>query len=116
MKHKKKFYEEPQYIGYANKGFKKERLKRFEKQYRERGFDDSVTYSLYSSLSKFVLPRLIRFKEIKNDTPMGLSELEWDVILDKMILFFESVVNAKDEVDVIEGFQLFQEYFFDLWW
>lgn len=102
-----------------------EREIRFKKQREERGWDDSETWSLYSKITDFVLPRLKRFRELHKDYPMGLSIEKWDDILDKMILAFEilqrdeysSIDEAYRQSDQIKvGLKLFAEYYTDLWW
>lgn len=101
------------------------REKKFIKQRIKNGFDDSETWSLYSTIAQFIYPRLKRYKEVNNGTPMGLTENEWNDILDKMIFSFESIVN--DTIDFTidekenynkfeEGINLFAKYFLQLWW
>jgi len=90
-----------------------------------RGFDDSETWNLDFEISKFILPRLERFKEISLTHPTELTEKEWDDILDKMIYSFymNTVINDlkipeyQKVYDKIEdGFKLFSKYFWNLWW
>lgn len=96
---------------------------RFLYQRLTRSFDDSETWSLDYSLSKIILPRLKRFKELKNGTPYHVSEEEWQSNLDKMIAFFEFASSeerwnaAPDEYEKYnEGIDLFAKHFYDLWW
>lgn len=95
----------------------------FKAQRLERGFDDSETWSLDSTIAKFILPRLIRFKEINAGYPGTVSEQEWDDILDRMILAFSllasdaAFVTAKEDQEKIdEGLALFAKWYQHLWW
>lgn len=94
-----------------------EKAEIYKKQRLERGFDDTETWNLDSTISSFIVPRLRRFKEVNLCYPVELTEEEWDKILDKMITFFEhnKEVNL-EENPCPEGFDLFHKYFFDLWW
>lgn len=96
-----------------------ERWDRFKQQRLERGFDDSETWSLDSTIAKFIEPRLRRFKEIKAGYPASMSEEEWDATLDKMIYAFECINkdNTFDNEEYVnEGLDLFRKHFFKLWW
>lgn len=94
-------------------------------QRRTRGFDDSETWSMDQTLSIHILPRLKRFKQVNNGTPYGLTEEQWNEILDKMIYSFEFASNEDKyfyshkqwEYDKFkEGIKLFAKYFSALWW
>lgn len=104
-----------------------DREKKFSKQRIKRGFDDSETWSLYTTISKFILPRLKRFKEINIAYPGNLTSEEWDNTLDKIIKAFEYLSSEKywddlwsrndDTHKMIEkGLKLFAKYFEALWW
>ncbi len=107
-----------------------DRYKRHVKQLKEHGFSDSETWSLYCSIAQFILPRLIRFREIADGHPMGLTQDEWNAILDEMIFAFDWVLNyeepkyeglADKEAErqwkrYEAGMQLFVRWFRDLWW
>ena len=88
-----------------------------------RGWDDSDTWSLDMTIAKFVLPRLIRFKELEFITPSNdLKEEEWNEILDKMIVAFKYYTsddqfrfNIQDFPEVEEGMILFSKHFNELW-
>lgn len=100
---------------------------RFFFQRQIRGWDNSVTWSLDYSLSKIILPRLKKFKELHNGYPNGLTSEKWEEILDKMIFAFE-FLGSEDRWDKIgvkyngdwdrakEGIKLFGKYYMDLWW
>jgi hypothetical protein len=87
-----------------------------------RGFDDSETWSLDSSLSRLILPRLKRYQKVSACHPMNLTPEEWNAILDKMIASFEfHASDLKWSSDSTwqqhdEGIQLFAKYFTRLWW
>lgn len=96
-----------------------DRWDEYKKQRLERGFDNSETWSLDSTISKFIEPRLRVFREIHGGYPGNMTEDEWDEILYKMIRAFEYI--NKDETyehqdEVKEGLDLFREHFFGLWW
>ena len=105
------------------------------------GWDSSDTWSLQFTISKFVLPRLKRFKEVsKGSVPnkiyqkvngdMKLASKEWNEKLDKMVLAFQRIIDEdedfhdfkdkkywdKQEKIKEDGLKLFAEYFQDLWW
>ena len=86
-----------------------------------RGWDDSETWSLYSTTAKFMLPRLKRFKELKGCHPFGISEDEWDNILDEIIWFLGiqaefKIIEKEDYERYEKANELFGKYFLDLWW
>ena len=93
-----------------------------------RGWDDSETWSLDVPISEFIYPRLERFKLLNNGFPDGITENEWDEILDKMIYSFKLISDRfcdsgagermlMENIDKIEeGLDLFRKYFFHLWW
>jgi len=102
-----------------------------------QGFSDKDTWSLDYTICKLTLPRLKRFREICNDyypgVPATLAEQfpnddkvhdEWINILDKIIYAMEKHIddeylwigNKDERKKIEEGFKLFHEYFFALWW
>jgi len=87
-----------------------------------RGFDDGDTFSLDLTISEFILPRLIRFNELRIGYPFGMSEEEWDTIIQKMIRGFELHVDSlpsltdKEVNEMNEGLDLFRKYYQNLWW
>lgn len=82
-------------------------------------------WDLDVTLAKYILPRLIKFKNINtNGYPVIFNSLEeWHKVIDKMIWSFEKQLNnawnynSLDEESKIylEGVHLFAEYFSDLW-
>jgi len=96
----------------------------FIKQRLTRGFDDSETWSLRDTISNFILPRLIRFKEIASTHPFDITEQEWLNTLEKMIKSFElisrdngALILTEEETLIMEeGLDLFRKDFLTLWW
>jgi hypothetical protein len=103
---------------------KDKRYKKHLEQLKSRGFSDSETWSLYSVIAEFIIPRLKRFKEINNGYPYGLTMKEWNTTIDKMVFAFEYLLDDErmskfpeaDDIKVQEGLRLFSEYFRALWW
>jgi hypothetical protein len=100
------------------------REKKLSKQRIKRGFDDSETWCLTTTICSFVLPRLKRFKKIDAGHPMRLTAKEWHSILNKIIVALELIIrndgawvfNEKEQKQVEKGLDLFREWFFSLWW
>lgn len=102
------------------------------KQLKEDGFSDTETWSLYTTMAEFILPRLRRFKEITPAYPMGSSMEKWQEQLGEMIFAFEwtlaedemteeyQALNEEDKKANWErheaGMALFGEAFMGLWW
>ena len=125
MKNKKDI----KYLGIPNVCFsltdnKDERETKFSEQRKEVGFDDTETWSLTDTISRFIIPRLKRFKAVNNGVPHGQTEESWDMILDKMVLSFELTCRDsgsrdytdEERIQLNEGLDLFRKYFFELWW
>jgi|GEM_PF-1353200 len=100
-------------------------------QYLRDGWDDSDTWSLNYTLSKIILPRLKRFKELNIGWPSkswksdGFKTFEdWEAALDDMIYAMDinsrlddiSPDTAVDWERVKRGNYLFGKFFNDLWW
>jgi hypothetical protein len=124
---------DPKYLGIPNINFGYEvnddRKERFKKQRLERGFDDSEMWSLYSTISHFILPRLKDYRECIEEFgihPYSLKSVEkWLELLDKMILAFElKIYGSMDsgmEMDeynkkIDEGLKAFTKWFSALWY
>lgn len=99
------------------------RWEEYTKQRLDRGFDDSETWNLDGTISKFIYPRLAAFIE---DTkrlqchPGNISFDEWVEILEKILNGFELLAsdaeNTEDENTIIEeSLDLFRKYFHNLW-
>jgi hypothetical protein len=101
-----------------------EREIEFSKQRKKRGFDDSETWSLTDTICKFILPRLKRFKNLHNYRISSIGTVEWNNILDKMILSFSLIerdnglrnYNDEELKQIDEGLNLFREWFMELYW
>lgn len=97
----------------------------FYKQREVQGFSDDETFSLDTTISEFILPRLKRFRETEFSYPPDLeNNEEWRNILDDMIFAFECNSNKFDldyqyfkqnNSRIDRGLQLFAKYYFDLW-
>lgn len=103
---------------------KDKRHRAFYKQREERGWDDTDTWSLASTIASFALPRLRRFKEIAMAHPAAMSAEDWDRELDEMIFAMEQVTRDDGAWDwdeatgarVQRGLELFGSKFLHLWW
>ena len=95
---------------------------RFWWQRRVRGFDDSVTWDLDTALACWLLPRLIRFKQINNGYPSDLTESSWDAILDEMIAglrisaYREMVVDEARLKRERRAWKMLAKWHGHLWW
>ena len=92
------------------------------KRMRKKKGLSKITYSelwgLDYTLAKYILPRLIKFKENVEGHPSNITWEEYLVVLDKMIWSFNYVVkDVKGQEDdrCQEGLHLFAEYFRSLW-
>lgn len=111
-------------MGSLHKDMKKtdRRQKLWEKQRKERGFDDTETWNLFHSIAEYVLPRLIVFKAQTITRPIDVPETDWSKKLGKMITAFELLAKDDylgDEVKfkkIRKGLKLFHKYYFNLWW
>lgn len=98
------------------------RIPKYVKQFKTRGYDDTETWNLYYTISKFILPRLKRFEEVNPCYPGNLTMKEWKNIINKMIsahkLIVEDKVIYSDEEDkkIEEGLDLFHKWYRHLWW
>jgi len=84
-------------------------------------------WGLDVTLAKYILPRLIKFKEINtNSHPQELNNMkEWHDIIDKMIWSFQKIIKddwspvygelGRENMRYLEGMRLFGYHFNDLW-
>lgn len=94
----------------------------FSKQRIERGFDDSETWSLRDTIGNFILPRLIRFKEIYIETTKDDNDMYKKI--DMSIRAFQLLVRdsgcflltEEEEKEYVDGMQAYSEIFLGLWW
>jgi len=121
---------DPKYLGVPNICFsltekEDDREKKYSKQRIERGFDDSETWCLASTITRFILPRLKRFKDITIAYPGEIETPEdWNNIVEKMIVAFELVLSddaswmwsEEEKKQFEEGMDLFKKWYLGLWW
>lgn len=94
--------------------------------------DDHDTWSMDHTLAPIIYPMLVQLKETQHGHPNGLTEQEWDAILDEMIWAFGQKARLDDWMDdydyswaseeakahqlrMTNGFRLFGEYYENLW-
>lgn len=93
----------------------------YEKQRIEYGFDESELWTLDATIAKFILPRLKMFRKYNYSTPDSINKVEWDHILDEMIIGFELIVSDRKKSDMEKEFEeksldLFRQWFRNLWY
>lgn len=125
------------YFGYAfDAHISPGRRNKYQTQRKTRGWDDSETWNLDLTITRFILPRLRRFEEITIGYPSEITPQEWHILLKKMIVAFEelenrwdfhtqgeSTRNDKDHIQysnkekvIQEGLEIFAKYYCYLWW
>lgn len=102
----------------------------WKKQREERGFDDTELWNLDVTIAKFILPRLIAFKEYGHGVPGHIDpdntledkgEEKWNAILQEMIDGFDIIANDNFSFDkennlaANQAIKLFAEHYFSLW-
>jgi len=121
---------DPKYLGVPNICFsltekEDDREKKYAKQRIKRGFDDSETWCLASTIARFILPRLKRFKDITIAYPGEIeTPRDWSNIVEKMIVAFELVLgddaswmwSEEEKKQFEEGMDLFKKWYLGLWW
>jgi hypothetical protein len=103
-----------------------DRHQEFCDQVEDRGFDDSITWSLFTALGEIITPLLKRFRELHSEKIDGPEML---VEIDKMITAFELIRDHDDwdtfgtaEEDkenrkkIEEGLESFKNNWSGLWW
>jgi hypothetical protein len=93
------------------------------------GFVDKEVWDLDDTITKFLIPRLKRFKEVNNSFPPKLTWKRWNKILNEIIkdLEFSTLDNNYDGKKYInfqnkqiekrkEAMHLIAEYMEWLWW
>ena len=71
----------------------------FQRLYR--GWDERNLWSLDVALAKWLLPQLEAFRKNLHGYPHGITEREWDKILDKIIWSFSYVADKTPEQDEV---------------
>ncbi len=101
----------------------KKRKKRFAKQRQKRGWDDTETWSLFSTLAEWLVPRLKRFKKLNDGChPSDITSKQWDKAIDEMIEGFKLIAedicapNEDQTVKMDRALDIFRDRFFSLWW
>lgn len=105
------------------------------------GFDERDLWSLDYTLAKWILPRLIKFKEVADGgIPCNLenhnlgpdytseeflkAKQEWRYVQNKIISAFRliikdvdgSILSEEEQKEMDEGLDLFRKYLRNLWW
>ena len=94
----------------------------FKKQRIERGFDESETWSLTDTISKFIIPRLKEYQIIANDILDRDDNLVSNInkFLRAMELTCKDqgsrIYTKEEESELVEGLELFPKIFMTLWW
>ena len=118
----KKYYEHPAYIGFADQIPEDDRRHgHFEKEFNERGFDSSITWSLDYGLIKFIYPRL---KEYRETAFHVISAPELEAAVDEMLEGFAIGLeeeryfgfDEEDQAKIQRAFDLLAEHRRGLWW
>lgn len=110
-----------------NKRIRKKNLKKINAYVNPK-----ETWSLDTTIAKYILPRLKLFKKLNNGYPQGRYGIQtmedWNKQLDKMIEAFDFAANkfegweySEEELNekyemFEEGMELFSKAYFDLWW
>lgn len=108
-------------LKYLTKKQYKARGQRHARQQKKWGFCDADLWNLFHHITKFVLPRLIRFREMPRiGYPADLTEKRWNRILDQIITAFkildkDDFANKKERRIIERGLKLFAEWFEHLW-
>ena len=126
MKKNKKI-KDPKYIGVPNICFSltdidDEREKKYKKQRKKRGFDDSETWSLTDTIARFIIPRMERFMKVSYPV-IKFSKKEKKMhreFLDALKLLVRDE-GSRDFTDeeyklVRKGIKHFHKIFDGLWW
>ena len=94
--------------------------------------DKHDTWSMDHTLAPIIYPMLVQLKETQHGHPSGLTEQEWDALLDEMIWAFGQKARLDDWMDdydyiwdsegakahqlrMTNGFMLFGKYYENLW-
>jgi hypothetical protein len=109
---------------------KKCKCKKCVKFRKKHDFEFLEIYDFYGHIARYVLPRLIQFKEKTCSNPCFTPEelaalnvkdgfIAWKQKLDEMIDAFQVVADDNVETDnlatVNKGLDTFRQYFFHLW-
>lgn len=89
-------------------------------------YDDKELFCLDTTIARFVLPRLMRFKEVSwgrpidEETKLPVSKDEWSDIIDSIIYSMDWIatdeeVFPEDPERIQRGLDLFGKHFRSLW-
>jgi hypothetical protein len=93
-----------------------ERIEKYNKQRKEDGFDDTETWSLNSSISAYMVPRLRRLIEIQEENILEPYE-GYFLELKLLLLSLDSYKKDSWDSEAIKNIQiLFPKVFPYLWW
>lgn len=119
----KKLKKDRNYFGVATDSDFKHDLRQsaWYKQRKERGFDETETWSLKTTIANFILPRLKCFRDAHSNLPEDTNYDSWVKMIDKMIFAFDYYANDKplsleEYKTVKEGMKLFAKYYEGLYW
>jgi hypothetical protein len=126
-KKEKNLNKDPKYIGVPNICFSltdstDKREKKFIKQRKKRGFDDSETWALDCTMANFILPRLVKYLEVADEVIVIDDKRRKDI--HKVIRAMRLVLKedggqcwTKKEIKQLrKGLKIFGEIFLTLGW
>lgn len=112
-------------VNFSQVGIEDSRWDKYKEQREKCGFDDTELWNLDSTICKFIIPRLKRFREITEGSYPGWcgSWETWACLIDKMIAGFENILDNEITPDdeerykiITEGMKVFSEDFRSLWY
>ena len=100
---------------------------KYKLQRQENGFDDTETWHLDRTFSLFMIPRLKRYMEVNNGTPVGETAESFDKKINFIINAFEEYYSDKyDDGEIDERKRIYNNariavdslssIWFELWW
>lgn len=101
---------------------KEDRKELFKQQRVERGFDNSETWCLASTIAAFTIPRLEKYIELSGEMLLRTEEQKEEIkaILTLMKLTVRDsgswTFDKKEEEQVAKGLQALADNWFSLWW
>lgn len=106
-------------LAFSDELSKKDR-KKYQKQLKQTGIDNTEVWALDTTIAKFILPRLQLLRKTAHGYPNSLSsEEEWKAILLQMEDTFQLVIDSHLTIPNLnklnQGMQLFATYYRDLW-
>lgn len=117
---------DPKYIGIPNINFsltskEDKREKKFKKQRKKRGFDDSETWALDSTICNFIIPRLKRYIKVANKRiirdPKRIKDTNKFLLALELILKeYEEELTTKEEKQIEKGLKVFPDIFRWMGW